>query len=213
MEKLIKYFIILLFQLLFYILTSCRTTYSEQEETTSSIVKNNNGNLVLNTAEPGYPTKKFVFYEAGQTCTLRNGERIELVFENIDFNMYTFEIETDLATQELTLKLVNIEETRVFLSSKCQTIKRMVVGKLPKIELASNLNPEQIVITPLFDDTCNVIGYEFRYGSEESGCKAFAKQTLQKFNDCTKKRTNKTSSSTQKKKVPCPNELLGLPCK
>lgn len=171
-------------------------------------VANVNGNF--STSVAGYPSKRVVFNEIGQSFTIKQGEIVEFVLD-IDIQQASFDILTDLQTKEITLKLVQKDTTKIYLSSKCQTIKRYQTGWIPPIEVASNLNPEQVIATPLFNNNCEVIGYEIRYGSEESGCKSVARETLQRFVECSKKLSPQTV--TQRKKKPCINELLGLPCK
>ncbi|MGB9912695.1 MAG: hypothetical protein ACPLRO_04945 [Candidatus Kapaibacteriota bacterium] len=171
-------------------------------------VANYNGNF--STTVAGFPSKRIVFNEIGQSYTLRPGELVEFVFD-FDLAQASFDVTTDLQTKEITLTLVQKDTSKVYLTSQCQTVKRFQTGTLPIVEVASNLDPQQIVITPMFNLNCEVVGYEFRYGSEESGCKAAAKETLQRFVECTKKGSSKKIS--QRKEKNCINELLGLPCK
>ncbi len=171
-------------------------------------VTNKDGNI--STAVTGLPTKRITFTRIGQSFSFKNGETVEMVFEGVDFSIATFDIETNLETQDVTIKLADRDFSKVILTSKCQTIKRIGNFSIPKIEVSAALKPEQVVVTPLFDDSCVVVGYEIRYGSEERGCKTAAMQTLTAFYDCTKSQNKKPTSSP---KSPC-NYLkkLGLPC-
>lgn len=172
-------------------------------------VINDNGNIL--TAVTGLPTKRIIFTKIGQSFSFKNGETVEIVLDGIDFAKVTFDIETDLETQDVTLKLVDRDFSKVVLTSKCHTIRRMGNLSIPKIEVASGLKPEQVVITPLFDNSCMVSGYEIRYGSEERGCKEAAKRTLSTFYDCTKGQNKQTIKSSTKS--PCSYlRKLGLPC-
>lgn len=213
-----------LFLLLLGSLISCRTLdmifhpgdYIQRDEqpTVTEIiydtitVTNKDGNV--STAVAGAATKRVTFTRIGQSFSFKNGETVEIVFDGIDFAKATFDIETDLETQNVIMRLVDKDFSKVVLKSKCQIIKRMGNLLIPRIEVASGLKPEQVVITPLFDDNCIVSGYEIRYGSEERGCKVAAKQTLSDFYDCTKSQNKKPTSSS---KSPCGYlRKLGLPC-
>ncbi|MEJ5286803.1 MAG: hypothetical protein CH6_1641 [Candidatus Kapaibacterium sp.] len=171
-------------------------------------VANKDGNVT--TAVAGLPNKRVVLSEIGQSFTIKKGEIVEFIF-NIDVADATLDITTDLETNDITFKLVQKDTAKVYLTSKCQTVKRYQVGAVPAVEVSPNLRPEQIISTPLFDNNCQMIGYEIRYGSEERGCKKEASEALKRFVECTKYGFKPTNP--QQKKRPCVNELLGLPCK
>lgn len=173
-------------------------------------VTNNEGNIT--TAVTGLPTKRVTFTKIGQNFTFKNGETVEILLLGVDLAKATFDIETNLETKEVTIKLVDRDFSKVFLSSKCQTIKRIGGFYVPKIEVSPDLKPEQIVITPLFDEDCQVNGVEIRYGSEERGCKEIAKKTLADFIRCSGNQ-KKLPSQTLQPKSPCSYlRKLGLPC-
>lgn len=176
------------------------------------VIYNDNGEL----GEPikgDRPIKEVVFDNINQSYTFKPGEAVSLVFDNVDFSNKTFDIVTDEVTNEVTMKLVDLDFSKVLLSKKCQSIIRK--GKIvPKIEVAEGLNPEQVVITPLFDDNCFQVGYEIRYGAIESGCKDI--ETLKAFRDykCCKGKKPPYKKCNDKGPT-CPSifKKLGIPCK
>ncbi len=144
------------------------------------------------------PAKKLVFEEPGQSCTFKPGETVEIISDGVDFSKYTFDIETNEQSEDVTLTLVDKDMTKVILTSKCQTIIRTGIEVVPKVEAAPGLKPEQIIVTPLFDDDCRKIGFEIRYGSEERGCRKEAKPNLVKFRDCAKEKPSKSGTGNKK---------------
>lgn len=155
------------------------------------------------------PTKQIIFNSIGQSYTFKSGEIIEIVSDGVDFSKATFDIETNQETNEIILKLVDKDFSKVYISNKCQTILRSGIDFIPKIELAKGLDPEQIVITPVFDNKCNKIGFQIRYGSIERGCKKEAEEVIKRFNECVKKR-----SVIKSQNYDCGLRIkLGIPCK
>lgn len=173
-------------------------------------ITNNEGNIT--SAVTGLPKKRITFTQVGQSYTFKNGETVEIILHGVDLAKATFDIETNLETKEVTIKLVDRDFSKVFLSSKCQTIKRIGSFTVPKIEVSPELKPEQVVITPLFDNECRVNGIEIRYGSEERGCKDVARKTLIDFRRCSENQKKLPSQSIQPNS-PCSYlRKLGLPC-
>jgi len=174
-------------------------------------ISNFNGELT-EPASPGIkPSKQLVFTETGQSYIFKPGETIEIISAGIDFGTSTFDIETNEDTKEIKLTLIDKNNAVVSLTSKCQTIVRTGIDFIPRIELAKDLNPEQVVITPIFDNNCIVIGYQIRYGSTERGCIKEAKEMLTRFQDCVKNPTKSTGSP----KISSDCQLkrkLGIPC-
>jgi len=169
---------------------------------------NNDG---INDPLPGMkPTKQIIFTNIGQTFTFKTGETIKIVSDGIDFSKATFDIETNLETNDIILKLVDKDFSKVYLTHKCQVVLRTGIDFVPKIELARGLEPEQIVITPVFDDKCNKIGFQIRYGSVERGCKKEAAEVIKRFNACVKNKLSKIKSEN----LDCGLRIkLGIPCK
>ncbi len=172
-----------------------RDTPREKEYIYDTIfVANAQGEMVSVAPEPK-KAKQLVFDKVGESCTFKPGETIEVISDGVDFSQYTFDIETREDNEDITLTLVDKDVTRVILASKCQTIIRTGIEVVPKVEVAPGLKPEQIVCTPLFDDECQKIGYEIRYGSEERGCRKEARPNLIKFRDCAKEKPIKNSKN------------------
>lgn len=174
-------------------------------------ISNSNGEL-RESAIPGIkPSKQLVFTETGQSYIFKPGETIEIISAGIDFGTSTFDIETNEDTKEIKLTVIDKNNAIVSLKSKCQTIIRTGIDFIPRIELAKDLNPEQVIITPIFDNNCIVIGYQIRYGSTERGCIKEAKEMLTRFQDCVKNPTK--STGIQKISPDCQlKRKLGIPC-
>mgnify|MGYP005821494989 CR=1 FL=1 len=156
------------------------------------------------------PSKRLVFSRVGQSYTFKQGETIEVVSEGADFSNSTFDIETNEDTKDIKLTLVDKINSKVVLESKCQTVMRTGIDYVPKIEVSKGLSPEQIVVTPVFDNYCNPIGYQIRYGSTERGCRKEAKDILNRFQDCSK---NKPANNIKTISDDCRlKSKLGIPC-
>lgn len=198
-----------------------RDTPLEKEYIHDTIrISNDQGKLINSNIAGFTPTKQLVFTSIGQTFNIKPGQSFEIVAENIDFSNTTFDIETNEATGEIKLKLVDKDFSKVKLEYKCQTILRTGIDFVPKIELADGLDPEQIVVTPVFDDNCKRIGFQIRYGSEERGCRKEAQEILDKFRNCSKntsmnnsKNGNKTKGSLRLNGKKSLYRKLGIPIK
>ncbi len=174
------------------------------------IVSNNEGSLTSGAVAGINPTRKIIFDNIGQSYTFASGETIELITDGVDFGKSAFDVITNSHSNDITIKLIDIEMDKVKLSSKCETIERNGIEFIPKIEVAEGLDPEQIIITPLFDNNCVRTGFQIRYGSVESGCKKEAAEILNLFRKCTGK---KQSKHKPKIKDDCIRlSKLGLPC-
>jgi hypothetical protein len=166
-------------------------------------------------------TKTIVFTDEGQSTTFKEGEPVELIFDGLDMSKYSLDIKHNRSTGEITFSVVDNEDTKVILTEKCEVVERRNTSYLPMIEVAEDLNPEQIIITPIFDNDCNQLGYQIRYGSEERGCRKVALPVLKRFSDCANKFDRKKRINSKKKESPveinkndCPEWLLfGVPCK
>ncbi|MBM2813470.1 MAG: hypothetical protein HW421_232 [Ignavibacteria bacterium] len=161
------------------------------------IIANKSGELA--SAGEKLPDKKFIISKIGQSFSINPGQTVEYVADNIDFSKYTFDIETDETTKEIKMILVDKDFSKVTLKSKCHTIERRGIVLAPKIEVAEGLDPEQIVITPLFDEKCNPDGYEIRYGARERGCREESQKNFENYKRC-------------RDKKPLPNEFEKHKC-
>lgn len=178
-------------------------------------ISNDTGELVGDSK--GVESKKLLtFTNIGQEYTLKNGEEFRLTYsEDINFAYTTFDVVSH-EDNSITIKLVDRDTSKVYLKDKCQIIKRQGIDFIPKIEVAKNLNPEQIIITPIFDDNCVKLGYEVRYGSIEivkgkngsaGGCKE-GRKVYNNYKNCLE---NKTVTPPLKGDCSLCRKL-GLPC-
>ncbi len=116
------------------------------------------------------------------------------------------------------LKVVDKIESKVKLSKMCQTVERMNIDYIPEIEIAPELSPQQVVISPIVDNNCEVIGYQIRYGTIERGCRKNprAAEIFDKFNRCYPKGSKTTKprkKSKSNKKHDCLEyQLFGIEC-
>lgn len=147
-------------------------------------IKNINGEIVsgINKSNP------LIFSKIGQEYKFKNGEDVQLIISGIDMEDATFDIITDNLTKDVTIKLVDKRNSKVVFTKKCQTINRYNVESLPSIQINKNLPVEQVIFTPIFDDNCNLIGFQMRYGSQERGCNdSITNEIYRKFIFCTDK--------------------------
>ncbi len=158
------------------------------------------------------PTKQLTFNRIGQSYTFAEGESIQIVLDGVDMNNSTFDVQKDPVTDAVTITLVDKYNSKVVLQEKCQTIVRGG-DVMPPIEVASGMDPEQIIITPIFDDECKQTGYQIRYGSEERGCKQQAKEVLSNYHKCVKTAKNVQNNDSYDSKKCKTRKKLGLPCK
>ncbi len=174
------------------------------------IVTNNEGSLTSGVVAGINPKRKIIFDKIGQSYTFVSGETIELITDGVDFGKSAFDVITNGNSNDITIKLIDIEMDKVKLTSKCETIERNGIDFIPKIEVAEGLDPEQIVITPLFDNNCVRTGYQVRYGSSERGCKKEAADVLDRFKKCAGK--NQSKQKTKIKDDCIRLRKLGIPC-
>lgn len=207
------------------ILNACSAFYQEEKEekqeinqpiSISTIVRdtiyigNYEGDVIA--GEKTLAEKQVTFSQIGQEYKIKQGEVIRLVLNNIDTEKSTFDMITDDATGEVTLKLIDKNEYRVILTKKCETITRYNADFIPRVEFDGSLL-EQVITTPIMNDECEVIGFQIRFGARERGCRDDStNQIYKKFIDCTKNKNPKdigiSLSNECKKRI-----KLGLPCK
>jgi hypothetical protein len=135
-----------------------------------------------------------VLSEVGDEVVFSIGQKMSMLIKDIDPEVETIETSIDDEAGTITLRVVESGKNVVRLVRKCQTIERVGTGPLPTIELEKGLRPEQIVITPLCDESNSVIGYSIRYGSEERGCASQARAALRAFSRCYSDGTKKSKS-------------------
>jgi len=173
-------------------------------------IRSNDGALSVDQTPIKGRIRSFVLSSIGDLAAFKQGEQVEIITSNIDFSQNTIQTTTDKSSNEVIMKVVSLNDTRVYLSRKCDVVEIFNVSQLPQIEIASGLSAEQIVITPRFDNDCNQIGYQIRYGSEENGCGKQAEKVLQDFRKCT---TSTTQVQKRRSTSSCLRALFGVPCK
>jgi hypothetical protein len=168
-----------------------------------------NGLLPSKGFSPSKSIRHIVISDVGDQERIKIGERVELQLDYWDIESTCLVTTTNPETNEVILELKDRDHVWVTLKEKCDIVELRGIETIPQIEIESGLNPEQIIITPLFDDFCNKIGYQFRYGSTERGCYDAAKDVLKRFRDCAGGK-----KSSKKRKVPdCLEEVwFGVPC-
>lgn len=172
-------------------LTACNTVQLPEEYVS--------GNVVLAVDQDGTFTrqmqsndavKEFVFHSEKDRVEFFVGDPIRIRAENIDFGNYTFKTvvaKNQSGRNKVIMTLERVLENTIRLEEKCQTIFWNNPYYTPVIEISSSLQPEQIVLTPVFNGNCRRIGYEIRYGSTERGCEKQAKEKLEQFSRCVKR--------------------------
>ncbi len=129
---------------------------------------------------------RVIDFSISDEATFTIGEVVTINFDGIDFENYFIDFVQNDDNNKITLKLVNKKNGVILFQEKCQNFQRFDL-EIPKIEVADGLSPQQVVMTPLFDDHCQQIGWDVRYGSIESGCKSKSITDIVKiFTDCSK---------------------------
>ncbi|MFP4527156.1 MAG: hypothetical protein ACLFQX_01285 [Candidatus Kapaibacterium sp.] len=143
----------------------------------------------------------------GKKIGIKNGEIIDIQIPNIDISKYTLKKEEPAERDSVYISLVETENIYIKLMNKCDVQTIHNIDFIPPITVADGLNPEQIVITPLFDEYCHKTGYQIRYGSSERGCRKEASKVLKAFNECVgKRKTNQSEPECLSYK------MFGIPC-
>ncbi len=201
----------LFFFIIFSVLISCqssRQTRSDYSEEFKTNIINNQGVLEATSLQGRY---EYYIDEIGKSYSLPNGVPITLTFASyLDLVNISLEFYYEEGSDNIVLTVVPKDEP-VVLKKKCDKFVRtnlFDLKQLPPIILLNNLSPEQIVITPLCDAVGVVFGYEFRYGTVESGCKAEAKEGLASFRKC---KENVNVQKRRKTDLNDPRYYLGLP--
>lgn len=132
----------------------------------------------------GKPVHSYEFRYAGDYCVFKKGEVIQIVTAGIDFSNHTFSYKSEKNSDSVKMTLEPINNCEVELTKKCDVVLWYDPMNVPNIKLAPDMAQEQIVITPLFNDDCERIGYQIRYGAEERGCRAQAVEVLRDLEKC-----------------------------
>lgn len=188
---------ILISMLVITFLISCGTTQqgindADNPKDTVYVEMNNDGPVLLptQTGTSGENTSRdqIVFKEIGQEQQFNLGEKVRLIFDGIspqdaDLN-YSIHPKTGIVSIKLVEKGV-VPEVIKF-DDICQ-IYVVGQGKFPKFEVTDTLiGKQQLIITPVVNDECQVIGYEMRYGAiDDANCQT-GRKNLRRFQNCMK---------------------------
>ncbi len=145
------------------------------------------------------PVREVVFDRYYQTESIGRDEPVKIVFRGLDPEKTDLISKVDFDKNLIHLTTVPFgKKEKVTLDTKCQIIN-VGTGPLPEIEVDGDVAREQVVITPRVDDACDVIGYEIRAGTIESGCTQ-GRKNLKRFNDCFKSKTYRKNGTYIKPK-------------
>ncbi len=129
-------------------------------------------------------TRSFSLQDEGDLAVFTLNEPVELCFGDLDSETETIQTTIDQATKVVQMRVVSRANNTVKFVTKCQTVIYSTLAEIPKIEVTNGLSPQQIVITPLCDESGMIYAYELRYGSEEQGCRKQAGPGLEAFKRC-----------------------------
>lgn len=116
------------------------------------------------------PPRHIVLKNYGQTENFKVNESIAISMEDLDPEKTNIISKIDMDDDNIEMKVTeNDSKETVVLDKKCQIVI-VGLGTLPEIVRGDAIKREQIVITPIIDDECNIIGNEIRAGTIESGC-------------------------------------------
>lgn len=116
--------------------------------------------------------------------TLKDGQAVRMELVGFDPNKHRITTTLGEDPNTVRLEVVGIDDGVVILKEKCQVVNIYGVGEVPRVRLPDNISTEQLIITPIVNDDCEIYGYQVRYGSEERGCKSVAKEVLKRFQKC-----------------------------
>lgn len=120
----------------------------------------------------------------GDKVSIGDNDEVRLSFQGFDPKKCVLVTEYDPVLQQTTIIVVDRSSFIVTFKEKCQVIRVGNVSTLPRVVIANSLDAEQIVITPLCDGQKTIVGYEYRYGSQESGCRSQAKAGIAEWQRC-----------------------------
>ncbi|MCX6154027.1 MAG: DUF4349 domain-containing protein [Candidatus Kapabacteria bacterium] len=128
-------------------------------------------------------TREIILDKCGQEVDFHLGEPVKITMDGLDMNNTDIITKIDYENNNITLKVAPYGKGEINLNKKCEIIN-VGLGPLPKIIPGSDISLSQIIITPRVDDDCNLIGYELRAGTVESGC-ADGRPNLKRLKKCT----------------------------
>ena len=129
---------------------------------------------VLTPPMPNYfnDSPQLNFNDFGEEETFSPNKQITIKIDKTNDGQAAFASTYNDENEEMTIEMVPTDEDEedvVYLYDKCQTVD-IGLGAIPKIVISKNIEKEQIILTPKVDDNCNIIGFELRAGTIESGC-------------------------------------------
>jgi hypothetical protein len=131
------------------------------------------------------PIHDITFNDFGQVASFSTGEAVAFRFNDTKYQNGSLTAKLDKNEGKINLEFSEItSETIIRLDTKCQKID-LGLGPIPKIIIAPEIDREQVILTPRVDDDCNIIGFELRAGTIESGCSE-GKQNLIRLQNCIK---------------------------
>ncbi len=190
----LKYLIIICFSI--FTLVSCGTIESRIITTGKVNQDDDIGVIAGEEIQSKTPNKILLFSSVGETHNFKRGDIVEVITQGINFEDNTFYYTFDKNSDLISMSLKPREACDVKLINKCAVVTWNDPNNIPTIKLADNMKPEQIIITPLFDEDCQRSGYQIRYGSTERGCYSVAKKVLEDFRECIEKNKVRPTKNT-----------------
>ncbi|MBI2794881.1 MAG: hypothetical protein HYX66_09570 [Ignavibacteria bacterium] len=115
---------------------------------------------------------------------VQEGKAVKIVFNNFDPTLHRLSTTSGDSPGMVKLEVVGIDDDMIKLDTKCQVVNVYGQGEVPRVRVPPGITPEQIVVTPIVNDNCEIYGYQVRYGSVDRGCKTEAKEVLLRFQKC-----------------------------
>lgn len=115
---------------------------------------------------------------------VREGKAVKIVFTDFDPMVHRLSTTSGDTPGMVKMEVVGIDDDMIKLDTKCQVVNVYGQGEVPRVRVPPGITPEQIVVTPIVNDNCEIYGYQVRYGSVDRGCKTEAKEVLQRFQKC-----------------------------
>ncbi len=172
------------------LISSCAGARSSTEQAVTSIpppdatvmAKAGEVNVVGDATETSVP--RFNLGKVGDRVELQDGQRLVLTYDGYDPTSQLIVSEYDDSSKRLMLAVADRASHVVRFTKKCQVFRVGNTSVLPAVAIASGLQREQVIVTPLCDSDGHLVGYEYRYGSAGKGCNEQAKDGLAAFRRC-----------------------------
>jgi hypothetical protein len=107
---------------------------------------------------------------------------VHINFANFDAQRNVIVTEVDPSADKAVMRVERRSKLKLRFDRECQTFRIGNLVTLPEVEINPALPARQVIVTPLCDGDRNLIGYEYRYGSQADGCNA--KATLREYRQC-----------------------------